>query len=122
MVAYNFQKQFVDLIERGIKTQTIRQTARAKPGDALQLYVDQRTKNCKKITDAVCTATYPVKIHKDRVEFMTGQCHSLRDPDDLARFAKADGFVGYMEMADFFREKYGSLPFEGFVIYWRIKE
>lgn len=120
MVAYNFQKQFVDLIERGIKTQTIRQTARAKPGDALQLYVDQRTKNCKKITDAVCTATYPVKIHKDRVEFMTGQCHSLRDPDDLARFAKADGFFFWSDLTLFFEVNY-QLPFSGHVIEWRLQ-
>jgi hypothetical protein len=33
-------------------------------------------------------------------------------------FAKRDGFPGFMEMAEWFHDRYGSLPFEGFVIEW----
>lgn len=35
-------------------------------------------------------------------------------------FARKDGFDGFMEMADWFRERYGALPFDGFVIEWRL--
>jgi hypothetical protein len=37
MVAFNFQERFAALVESGTKTQTIRQTKRAKKGDLLQL-------------------------------------------------------------------------------------
>ena len=50
MVAYNFQKQFADAVERGEKRQTIRAPRRdgrhAKVGDKLQLYTGMRTKQC----------------------------------------------------------------------------
>lgn len=57
MVAFNFMPQFAPLVASGTKTQTIRQTARAKPGDRLQLYTGQRTKACRKLVDPdpVCT-------------------------------------------------------------------
>lgn len=35
-------------------------------------------------------------------------------------FARKDGFSGFMEMADWLRRRYGALPFDGFVIEWRL--
>lgn len=128
MVAYNFMPKFADDVEHGFKTQTIRREARCKPGDDLQLYTGQRTKECRKLADAICTRVVPVKIC-DTEMFLDGQrVYAGSDTENEGLytydndFARADGFDGYMEMADWFREKYGSLPFEGFVIYWRIKE
>jgi hypothetical protein len=43
MVAFNFATEFAGPVERREKKQTIRQTRRAKPGDAIQLYTGQRT-------------------------------------------------------------------------------
>lgn len=125
MVAYNFQPKFADDVEYGIKTQTIRRSARCKKGDAIQLYTMQRTKECRKLGDAICTRVTPIKIC-DTEMFLDGRRvfagDALRDEfeDRDNDFAKKDGFSGYMEMADWFREKYGSLPFEGFVIEWRL--
>jgi hypothetical protein len=67
VVALNFQPQFADDVEHGSKRQTIRRTARCKPGDA----------------------------RRDDIEDF--------DND----FARRDGFQGYMEMADWFRARYG---------------
>lgn len=124
MVAYNFQEQFADDVEDGRKTQTIRRTARCKPGDALQLYTGQRTKACRKLRDAVCTAVIPIEI-RDTEMFLDGRRvlagNAYRDSyeDHDNDFAKADGFDSFMDMADWFRDRYGSLPFHGFVIKWK---
>ena len=67
MVAFSFKAQFADLVASGKKTQTIRQTARAKPGDRLQLYTGMRTKKCRKLVDPdpVCTLVDYVGIRPD---------------------------------------------------------
>ena len=125
MVAYNFQPEFASDVEYGIKTQTIRQKARCKAGDHLQLYTGQRTKDCRKLADAICTRVLPIKIC-DIEMFLDGRRlyagYALRDEfdDRDCDFARKDGFDDYIAMVDWFREKYGPLPFEGFVIYWRI--
>ncbi len=54
MVALSFSPKFADAVASGLKKQTIRQSARAKAGQALQLYTGQRTKNCRKLADAIC--------------------------------------------------------------------
>lgn len=124
MVAINFKKQFADDVEDGHKKQTIRQKARCKRGDQLQLYTGMRTKSCRKLRDTVCTAVIPVKIC-DTEMFLDGKRllagNAARDEyeDHDNDFARADGFSGFTEMADFFRAEYGELPFDGFVIRWR---
>jgi len=125
MVAYNFKEQFAGDVEDGAKLQTIRRDARCKVGDKLQLYTGMRTKKCRKLADAVCTAVIPVKIC-DTEMFLNGERlhpgNALRgEYDDRDNdFAQKDGFDSFMDMADFFRQQYGSLPFEGFVIRWRL--
>ncbi len=123
MVAINFMPQFADDVEDGIKTQTIRQKARCKRGDKLQLYTGMRTKSCRKLADVICTSVVPIKIDATEM-FLDGRRvfagDALRDEfeDRDNDFAKKDGFAGYVEMADWFHEQYGPLPFEGFVIKW----
>ena len=126
MVAINFQPNFADEVEWGKKRQTIRRAARCKPGDALQLYTGMRTKQCRKLGDAICTRIRPVVI-RDTEMLLDGRIVFAGDArrDDLGDhdndFARKDGFEGFMEMAEWFQARYGALPFEGVVIEWRLE-
>lgn len=124
MVAINFSPQFADPVETGTKRQTIRAKARCKPGDRLQLYTGMRTKTCRKLMDAICTRVRPVAINPTGIEIdgkplFAGNAlrGELGDRDN--DFAEKDGFKGFMDMADWFLETYGQLPFHGFLIEWR---
>lgn len=126
MVAINFKKQFADDVAYGHKTQTIRQKARCRVGDELQLYTGQRTKQCEKLADAICTSIQPIEVHPtymklNGVELYKGNAARDELDDRDNDFAKKDSFDGYMEMSDFFRQQYGELPFIGVVIKWRLK-
>lgn len=119
MVAYNFQARFADAVARGVKSQTIRAPRKdgrhAKPGDALQLYTGMRTRQCRKLRDAVCHNACPVLIEANRVlTFEPQEIH-----EDLDRFARLDGFADWQEMRDWFTEAHG-LPFEGVLIRWLV--
>lgn len=124
MVAINFMSQFAEDVEYGDKTQTIRQKARCKVGDELQLYTAQRTPQCRKLGDAICTDVIPVHIEDcgmslNGVQLYAGDALRGEYEDRDNDFAKKDGFDGFSEMADFFRAQYG-LPFDGYVIKWRL--
>lgn len=116
MVAFNFQAQFAPLVESGVKRQTIRQTARAKPGDLLQLYTGQRTKACRKLVDPdpVCTLVDYVSIRPEYLTLGNAKKHA----GDADAFAARDGFEGYDDMVEWFRETYGSPFFVGYVHVW----
>lgn len=65
MVAYSFNRRFVQAIESGIKSQTIRAPRRrhARPGERLQLYTGMRTKACRLIRDdVVCSRLDEVRL------------------------------------------------------------
>jgi uncharacterized protein YqfB (UPF0267 family) len=65
MVAYSFNKQFVDAIRSGRKHPTIRANRKrhARPGEMLQLYTGMRTRTCTKIVpDVVCTRLDEVRF------------------------------------------------------------
>ena len=83
----------------------------------MQLYVHQRTPECKKFGDAVCVDVQKIGLHMNFIE-LPGVILDQRKCDD---FAKADGFSGYSEMILFFEKQYGSLPFFGHCITWRLK-
>lgn len=114
MVAINFQAQFASDIRSGRKTQTIRKTARCETGDMLQLYIGQRTKDCTLIGTAVCAICEPITIADDYI----GVGYFRLPPGDAEHIAKIDGFKSVSEMRDWFRERYGSLPFGGYRIMW----
>lgn len=114
MVAINFQAQFAPDIRAGRKTQTIRKTARCKTGDELQLYTGQRTKDCTLIGTATCAICEPITIAEDYLA--TGY---FRLPSgDAAHIAHIDGFANLAAMREWFRQRYGSLPFSGYRIMW----
>lgn len=113
MVAFNFQPQFVPPIITGLKTQTIRKSARCDTGDTLQLYTGQRTKNCRLIGTATCAICEPITIAEDYLA--TGYFRlPLGDADHIARI---DGFSSLSAMRAWFRERYG-LPFDGYRVMW----
>ena len=113
MPALNFQKQFADKVESGEKRQTIRRRS-FQPGDKLYLYTGQRTKQCRKLGEAIVKETYSIVIpNEDEIYFddciLTGQ-----EKDQLAR---DDGFRGCDDMVDWFKNTHG-LPFKGYMIRW----
>lgn len=126
MVAYNFQKQFVEPIRSGEKSHTIRKNGKrrhAREGERLQLYCGQRSSQCFKIIeeDPICAGCYPLQIEvsdseitKISVEFGG----SWTPIEDIEAFAKADGFSGAEEMYKFWLSFHGLEPFEGSLIDW----
>lgn len=117
MVALNFSPQFADAVASGRKTQTIRQTARARPGQALQLYTGQRTKDCRKLADAVCVDCTYVGLNASGISL--GDVR--RFPGDIDDFARADGFNDYAAMWKWFSERYKTNSFTGNIIRWRLE-
>lgn len=119
MVAYNFQARFADAVERGTKRQTIRAPRKdgrhARPGDALQLYTGMRTKQCRKLRDAVCHDACSILIEADKIwTFKPQELHL-----DLDKFARWDGFADWQEMREWFEAAHG-LPFRGVMIRWLV--
>jgi hypothetical protein len=114
MVALNFSPEFAGLVACGRKTQTIRQNARVKPGQRIQLYTGQRTKACQKLGEAVCTEVKPVELNR---LFVTFDGETLGFGGSL-QFAIADGFRDYEDMWTWFRDRYGLNNFRGYVIRW----
>lgn len=116
MVAINFSAQFAAEVEAGRKTQTIRQSARAKTGQALQLYTGQRTKECRKLADAICIDCTYVGLTARGVTLGDAS----RFPGDIDDFARADGFENYSAMWRWFSERYKTNSFTGHIIRWKL--
>ena len=122
MPAINFQPRFADLVESGRKTQTIRKSNRFKVGDTVQLYTGQRTKQCRKLGEGVVTSVRPIGIGRDkngapfvRLVWPNGRDNFLNTVD----IAMLDGFETAQEMVTWFEEQHG-LPFDGWLIKWRL--
>lgn len=117
MVAFNFQKQFADLVEAGKKRQTICENPRgAMTGKKLQLYYGQRTKQCRKLLDVICKRTVAIDLFENRVIATT---FDLLDDADLEQFARMDGFNSYSDMWKFFKKRAGpDASFSGWLIEW----
>lgn len=144
MVAYSFNKRFVapicvgmdieiprwpDLrIAAGVEIRPKRQTIRAigkrrhaQPGAKLQLYTGMRTKQCRKISDAVCVGSDPVtlRICGDGDLLVTVNRRLLPD-GDRDQFVFDDGFGSVEDMWLFWRKEHpGFEYFNGVLIKWR---
>ncbi len=119
MVAFNFKKQFADDVKSGKKLQTIRQKARAKSGDKLQLYTGMRSPSCRKLLDAKCLAVDSVSITRSGPFFGKPGWW----PSDKNEFAQRDGFINYTEMYAWFKAEYDfeddpDFIFNGYVTMW----
>ncbi len=127
MPALNFMKQFAEDVEWGIKRQTVRALrkdgrAHCKVGDRLRLYTGMRTKGCRLLGEATVLSVEPVLIEGTCMSVNgTPLFSSILSRDQPGQtdneFAEADGFGGFMEMADWFQQIHG-LPFSGVVIRW----
>lgn len=140
MVAYSFNKRFIDPIRVGLsrvslsfdcppKRQTIRAIGKrrhARPGETLQLYHGMRTRQCVKIGDARCVNVVGIRIHVNggRVVIAPGtrEENVFDKTVQLDAFAQRDGFADWPDMQAFWREEHGDLsrlgPFVGVLILW----
>ena len=122
MAAYNFQKQFVPLIESGAKCSTIRQRRKngylPREGDVLRLYNGMRTKACRLICEVAVTGVTPIVINA-RLGCADVILNGCRLADhEVERMAKGDGFKGIHDFAHFFEDKYGP-ELQAYLIEWR---
>lgn len=140
MVAYNFHPVFEPQIVDGSKLQTVRALRKrhARPGEALQLYCEQRSTNCRKIIpDPVCSSIHLIHITTSDLlpEFVASieiDGIPLSRPE-IELFAAADGFApvyfgtfrdGYVQatarfwMGAFWRQRHPAGRFEGVLIKW----
>jgi hypothetical protein len=111
MAAYNFQKQFVPLIESGGKQSTIRQRRKngylPREGDVLRLYQGMRTKACKLIREVAVARISPIVVNA-RLGCADVILNGVRLNDgEIYEMAAADGFKSIRAFAEFFEEKYG---------------
>lgn len=109
------------------KRQTIRAVGKrrhARPGETLQLYTAMRTKQCKKIGEARCTAVLPIRImvneHSMPVE-VDGRHVGVGShdyPGGLRELAQLDGFEHAEDMHEFWKKEHGLGEFSGVLIKW----
>ena len=110
MTAFNFHSSFVPRIESGVKISTIRKTRRGCLGRKMQLYVGQRTPECRLIKEVICTGIWEFHIHGNGLV-------SCMHPD-AGYLWRQEGFDGPTQFIAFFEEVYG-LPFSGYLHEWR---
>jgi hypothetical protein len=116
MALINFQKQFANDVEIGVKRQTIRAIRKRPivPGETLYLYTGLRTKNCRKLRQNECISVNSIEITTMDI-IISGD--SFFYYDYLNQFAVADGFTDFRSMVEWFSKTHG-LPFNGWLIKW----
>ena len=103
MGAWNFKKQFAGKVESGEKLTTIRRKRKdgrdPRVGEKMMLYVGMRTKDCRKIGEAVIVHHYAIEICNDGVVVFDGR--RVRAPF-IASIARSDGFDSMQDFYKFF--------------------
>lgn len=123
MVAYSFNKQFIEPIRLGTKTHTIRALGKrrhAKAGEMLQLYPGMRTAHCMRIIqDVPCIDSCTIWINFDDA-MRIRRIETFGIPViDLDAFARRDGFDDLNDMAAFWKFTHGRMEkFIGRLIEW----
>lgn len=116
MPAINFQARFAPDVESGRKHTTIRRRGRAQPGQTLYLFTGQRTKQCRRLREALCLGVTSFRISPFGTCLLGGAILLKYELESLARLDTA-GQMGATEFVEFFRSTYG-LPFDGELIIW----
>ena len=122
MVAFNFQKRFCGDVAIGKKLNTARRgKQRAKVGDELQLYYGQRTKQCRKLTNAICVSVQPIRIGMDYGISLDN--NAPLDSDEQHLFAEKDGFRDIDDLMKFFfpETRMTDDDFVGYFYTWKLK-
>ena len=124
MPLLGFQKQFAPLVESGEKRQTVRAYRKdgrnPKVGDRLYLYTGLRTKQCRKLGEAIAKSVKVIGI--DEPMFCEDESPIeivplVLLPREAHDLAIRDGFSDLDEMLSFFDKTHG-LPFKGLLIRW----
>lgn len=122
MVAYSFQKRFIEPIEAGLKQQTIRNQRKggARPGSVLQLYTGMRTKHCALIGTAIARSVRAVVLDLGGSAIFDPEgLETVSDPCGLDAFAIRDGFRSWIELQAFWNVYHpGVRTFDGALIVW----
>ena len=115
---------FIDKILSGEKRQTIRRASpkwqNVQVGDKLTLYTGLRTKQCRKLGEAVVENITPITIDTElsniAVETPLGDFNL--DLPALNDLVARDGFISNADFFQFFRLNYTVGRFKMFVISW----
>lgn len=116
---------FAGKIKSGEKRQTIRSAsdkwANVKAGDRLTLYTGLRTKECRKLGEAVVESITPITLQSAAgwVEANTQLGVFRLSSIDLQNLARRDGFENTRDFFAFFNRKYDGDAFEFYVIRWK---
>lgn len=139
MVAYSFQKRFLDPVVAGLepgalvpgmKRQTIRGPRRrhARTGELIQLYAAMRTKHCRRIGTPTCTAVQTIQLFFPAMTApsivlasATGpKFITMTDATELDIFARWDGFRDFDDLAAFWHDNHpGVTEFTGVLVRWQ---
>ena len=123
MPLLNFKPRFAPDVESGKKRQTIRPKRKypVKRGDKLYLYTGCRTKQARKLGEAICKFTQDIEItcypYYDVMNLdiiLDGQKLNSREKNNLIQ---NDGFIFENDFIYFFGTTY-TLPFNGDLIKW----
>lgn len=126
MPALNFKTRFANLVVLGLKPHTIRAPRKVplKVGDILYLYTGMRTKACRRLAVARCSAVSPIQItsRQRRVNVCEGaQLYPVGtlSRDWIGTLAVRDGFDSPDEFFAFFDQPRGR-SFFGSLIEWEL--
>lgn len=136
MVAYSFQRRFIEPILAGTKVGTIRALStspsrHARPDSVLQLYYGMRTRHCRLIATAICRSVDPIRLQfAGEPQVIVGDPRAARDgpnpplvfdvKDSRDAFAQGDGFEDWAALAEFWRTTHrDQATFDGLWIRWR---
>lgn len=120
MPAYNFQARFAPAVEAGRKLHTVRRrrNRETRAGERLKLYTGMRTKTCRLLREARCSAVKSLVIDEDGRWYVDAR--EQWTPLEIAAFVAADtdGLMNPSQFLEFIATNYG-LPFDdGVIIYW----
>lgn len=114
---------FIDKILSGEKRQTIRRASpkweNVKAGDKLTLYTGLRTKECRKLGEAVVKSIGRIVLHEgDSIGEITQEGEFPLTYSEMEILAECDGFKSVYDFWDFFNAHYDTRPIEMRIIRW----
>lgn len=124
MIVKMFKPRFAELVRSGAKKQTVRPKPKRRPTPGVLIscrmwsgrpYQSKQVELCRGVVRSVHDFWF------DGVTILIDDPMArkpLMNQEDMEAFARADGFASLSEMADWFKDEHGELPFCGIVIKW----